>query len=437
MNCPITVDDFNRSLSIFGTAEPILKGRMTAPSPTSYSIATMTIPRELVHVHKHVKLYIDIFYVNRLVFFATKSDGGIQYTTINNIEDKHAHTIIKYLNNVIKKYASRGFIIMDIFGDGEFDVEEIISSTLPATLHICSADEHVPKIERTIRTIKERARTVCHTLPYDSFPKLLTISLMRNVAKWMNLFPNPNGISDKYSPANIIDGSPNPDFNRKRIPFGAYAMVYFGTNNTMAQRAVPAISLYESSLQGNYFLTLDTGRKINSKKWDQLPINDDVIEQVNFFATKQKQPEMPMRMPIFEWAPGLIIDIPVDDLVAVEELDPPDDQNLLIVPPQDYNVISDDDGNDDEISTDESIHDINNDDVNINDEISVNGNDDDNNGVSDLLNDVVSRDSATEDNPPSDTARSNQSTFESDDSTINSEDFHFNINNAYVNNDEA
>ena len=28
-NCPITVDDFNRSLAIFGTAEPILKGRMT------------------------------------------------------------------------------------------------------------------------------------------------------------------------------------------------------------------------------------------------------------------------------------------------------------------------------------------------------------------------------------------------------------------------
>ena len=118
---------------------------MTAPSPTSYNITTMTIPRELIHVHKHVKLYIDIFYVNRLVFFATKSDGGIQYITINNMEDKHANTIIKYLNNVIKKYASRGFIIMDIFGDGEFDVEEIISSTQPATLHICPANEHVPR----------------------------------------------------------------------------------------------------------------------------------------------------------------------------------------------------------------------------------------------------------------------------------------------------
>ena len=42
-------------------------------------------------------------------------------------------------------------------------------------------------------------------------------------------------------------------------------MVYFGTNNTMAQRVVPAISLYEATLGGNNFLTLDTCKKIHSK----------------------------------------------------------------------------------------------------------------------------------------------------------------------------
>ena len=82
--------------------------------------------------------------------------------------------------------------------------------------------------------MKERASTVCHTLPYDAFPKLMTTSLMRNIVKWINVFPSSNSINDKYSPANIVDGSSNPEYNKKRLPFGACAMVFFVPKYTMA-----------------------------------------------------------------------------------------------------------------------------------------------------------------------------------------------------------
>ena len=85
------------------------------------------------------------------------------------------------------------------------------------------------------------------------------------------MFPSSNSIDDKYSPANIVDGSSNSDYNKKRLPFGAYAMVYFGTKNTMAQRAVPSIALYEASLHGYYFLTLDTGKKDTRKEMGSTP----------------------------------------------------------------------------------------------------------------------------------------------------------------------
>ena len=156
MNCSITIDDFDRSLSIFGTSEPILKGRMTAPSPTSHTTTTLDVPAELRTIHKKVKLYIDLFYVNSLIFLAVKSDD-INYLSIDHMKNRKATTILKHLENIIKKYTTRGFIVTDIFGDGEFDVHNIVTSLLPATLHICSADEHIPKIERTIRTIKEHA----------------------------------------------------------------------------------------------------------------------------------------------------------------------------------------------------------------------------------------------------------------------------------------
>ena len=49
-----------------------------------------------------------------------------------------------------------------------------------------------------------------------------------------NLFkhvPIQNGISSNLSPAAIILVSPNRDYNRLRIKFGAYAQVYIGTSN--------------------------------------------------------------------------------------------------------------------------------------------------------------------------------------------------------------
>ena len=120
-----------------------------------------------------------------MVFFASISNS-IHYVTIKSIENKKAHTLVKSIENIIRKYASRGFTVTDVFGDEEFDVEDIITQILPETLHTCSADEHIHRIERTIQTIKERACTICHTLPYDAFPKLVTTSLMKNVAMWIN-----------------------------------------------------------------------------------------------------------------------------------------------------------------------------------------------------------------------------------------------------------
>ena len=124
----------------------------------------------------------------------------------------------------------------------------------------------------------------------------------------------------------------------------------------MEQQAVPVIALYETYLQGNYFLTLDTTKKINSIRWDPLPLNNDVIDQVNSLGTKQKQPDMPMQ--IFEWAPGLEIDIPDDEDEAIEENDLFVDCNLL-QPLQDYNVISDDDINDtNTVTSDDDTDDV-------------------------------------------------------------------------------
>ena len=83
------------------------------------------------------------------------------------------------------------------------------------------------------------------------------------------------------SPANIVQGKPNPDMNHKRIVHGSYAMVYTGTKNDMNRRSVPAIALNASNQHGgHYFMSLYSGKRLNSYEYSELPIEDEVIKRV-------------------------------------------------------------------------------------------------------------------------------------------------------------
>ena len=52
----------------------------------------------------------------------------------------------------------------------------------------------------------------------------------------LNLFPSKNVISDTIGPAMLVEGKQKLDFGKKRIEFGAYAMVYLGTKGNMKKK---------------------------------------------------------------------------------------------------------------------------------------------------------------------------------------------------------
>ena len=91
-------------------------------------------------------------------------------------------------------YSSRGFLISDIFGDNEFDMSDFKDTLLPSKLHICASGEHVPKIESTIRTMKGRTRTICHSSPINCFPKIMSRGIVATAIFWVNAFPSSGGI---------------------------------------------------------------------------------------------------------------------------------------------------------------------------------------------------------------------------------------------------
>jgi hypothetical protein len=127
--------------------------------------------------------------------------------------------------------------------DGEFKATHGDVAVLGITINTVSRGEHVPDIERYIRTVKERCRCMYHAVPFQSFPKRIIIEMAYAAVFWLNAFPVADGISERFSPRALIIGQ-DVDFNKHcSLEFGTYVQVHEEHNNTMLARTTGAIAL--------------------------------------------------------------------------------------------------------------------------------------------------------------------------------------------------
>ena len=106
----------------------------------------------------------------------------------------------------------------------------------------------------------------------------------------LNFFPSKNGIFNTMGPAMLVEGKQKLDFGNKQIEFGAYAMVYMGTKGNMKKRSVPAIDLKASNEEGGYLLmSLYTGKRLHRYIWEEIPIDQDIIDRVDQLAREEKK----------------------------------------------------------------------------------------------------------------------------------------------------
>ncbi len=77
---------------------------------------------------------------------------------VTHLSNRKALTIFNALKSMCNYYLQQGFQAVFIKGNGEFAPLEVWIATVygAPTLNLASANEHVPKIERKIRVIKER-----------------------------------------------------------------------------------------------------------------------------------------------------------------------------------------------------------------------------------------------------------------------------------------
>jgi hypothetical protein len=101
--------------------------------------------------------------------------------------------------------------------------------------------------------VKERARSTISTLPYKLLPKLVIIELMHFCVMWMSSFPVKWGISEKWSPREIVLRHKLDAKMHCKVPLGAYCEVHVNPDitNTMEPRTRWGICLGPMEPQRN------------------------------------------------------------------------------------------------------------------------------------------------------------------------------------------
>jgi hypothetical protein len=309
LNCPLTVDDARRAEVIYGKDIAFLKGKTTAKPAKDHvpDYIPISLPSELLSLHPNMILCFDIFYVLGLAFSLSTS-RSIHYLSCRHIGDRSKQTIQSCISSDLTLYQTRGFNPTEIHADGEYNPFRHSFPTI--RFSICSADDHVPEIERAIRTVKESIRTIIHGMPYSYLPRVLVKELATSAIRTINMLPHPDGVSNTLSPATIVTGEHKPDYNQMPLEFGTYVQVYDGTSNDTKSRTLGAIATNPTGNSSGdyYFMSLATGCRIHRRSWTIIPISDAVISRVEAIAKNENMPPVDHNNILPEYDPDAIVD---------------------------------------------------------------------------------------------------------------------------------
>jgi len=228
--------------------------------------------------------------INKIPFVITIS-RHIHFGTAELMRNKSKKTIMTSIQQVVRAYHARGFRVCNILGDGGFECVRDNLADMGITLNCASRNEHVPEVERYIRTIKERVRAIASVLPFKQYPPRLVAEMVYNAVFWLNTFPHNDGIHSTISPRTLITGLAIDYHKHCRLAFGTYIQVHEEDDSSLRPRTLGAIALcpMRNEQGGHYFLSLHSGKRLNRYAWTELSMPNEVIAQIPRLSARAKK----------------------------------------------------------------------------------------------------------------------------------------------------
>jgi hypothetical protein len=162
---------------------------------------------------------------------------------------------------------------------------QCIDQVLPTTPHLdwAAASQHCGLIECNIRFLKEKLRSLCHSLPFTMVRGIMVVHMVLHVIKFVNGFPCWGGVKH-FLPGEIIMGCCLHKSNIA-LSIGVYCQITetiqpWISLTPRTQAAILVDSLGNLS-GGQIFLVLDTGHTIIRHQWVALQMPPVVIDHIN------------------------------------------------------------------------------------------------------------------------------------------------------------
>ena len=160
-------------------------------------------------------------------------------------------------------------------------------------INTTAAQEHVGKTGSYIRLTKERSHALVLDFPYTKLPCQVVTHLVYFAVLWLNSLPAADGVSNKYSPREIVLGQ-ELDFNKHCIStFGSYVQAHNDPTitNTMGPRTFPGIFLGPTgNRQGTHkVFDIKTGVVKKPRIITPLPMPDRVITVIKDWRQRHQK----------------------------------------------------------------------------------------------------------------------------------------------------
>jgi hypothetical protein len=134
-----------------------------SPNPVNTSITD--IPFTIMVEYHDINLAGDIMFVNYIQFVVTIA-RNLKFATASMISNLQNPTHLLAIKHIDATNAKRGFRVVNICMDGQFDSFHGDLSKLHLTIHSATNNEHVTEIKRFFCKIKERAGRIYNRLTF-------------------------------------------------------------------------------------------------------------------------------------------------------------------------------------------------------------------------------------------------------------------------------
>ena len=294
-NCETTSSDITTASDIYGKLVAELRGkavRQKGLDILSVEPGQQVGPLELV-------MHTDVIYVNRWAVLLSVFDP-INLTVSRCIDTSKRETnkptardlrlaLDETLNEVMQRPT---LVVVECHADGEFNNEEVKSPFVNRHIKttICSPGDHVVRVERKARVVKERVRCHLSNLPF-LLPSILLPWLIAFVMFCLNAVPVRWG-GYYVSPREIMTGRKLDASRELRHEFGEYVEAinpHAHSNSVTDARTEACITLLNTGNgQGDvYCYKLSNGEVVRRSHWTSLPMPDTVIDNLNALATAE------------------------------------------------------------------------------------------------------------------------------------------------------